>query len=70
MDTREKIDYMIRCLQVAKTECEYLDEYRDKDWEDDRDRQWLCSNRRPNKSIIKDNLRNTARIGFQTAKEV
>ena len=32
--------------------------------------QWLCSNRQPNKSLIKDNLRNAARIGFQTAKEV
>lgn len=70
MNTGEKIDYMIQCLQVAKAECEYLDEWNAKDWEDDRDMQWLCSNRQPNKSLIKDNLRNAARMGFQTAKEV
>ena len=27
MNTGEKIDYMIQCLQVAKAECEYLDEW-------------------------------------------
>ena len=70
MNTGEKIDYMIQCLQVAKAECEYLDEWNSKDWEDDRDRQWLCSNRQPNKSLIKGNLRNVARMGFQLANEV
>lgn len=70
MNTGEKIDYMIQCLQVAKAECEYLDEWNAKDWEDDRDMQWLCSNRQPNKSLIKDNLRNAARRGFQLANEV
>ena len=55
---------------MAKAECEYLDEWNAKDWEDDRDMQWLCSNRQPNKSLIKDNLRNAARMGFQLANEV
>lgn len=27
MNTGEKISYMIQCLQVAKAECEYLDEW-------------------------------------------
>lgn len=36
MNTGEKIDYMIQCLQVAKAECEYLDEWNAKDWEDGR----------------------------------
>lgn len=56
MNIGDKIDYMIQCLQVAKAECEYLDEWNAKDWEDDRGRQWLCSNRQPNKSLIKATL--------------
>ena len=70
MNTGEKIDYMIQCLQVAKAEYKYLDEWNAKDWEDDRDMKWLCSHRQPNKSLINDNLRNAARMGFQLANEV
>lgn len=70
MNTGEKIDYMIRCLQVAKAECEHLDEWNVRDWADERDADWLLSHRTPNKSLIKDNLRNVARMGFQVANEV
>lgn len=68
MNTGEKIDYMIQCLQVAKVESMFLDEYNSKNWETDR--RWLCMHRAPNKSMIKDNLRNVARMGFQVANEV
>ena len=70
MNTGEKIDYMIQCLKVAKAECEYLDEWNAKDWADDRDADWLLSHRTPNKSLIRENLRNVARMGFQLANEV
>ena len=70
MNTRKKIDYMIQCLQVAKAEYEYLDEWNVRDWADDRDADWLLSHRTPNKSLIRENLRNVARMGFVVANEV
>lgn len=70
MNTGEKIDYMIQCLQVAKAECERLDEWNVRDWADDRDADWLLSHRTPNKSLIRENLRNVARMGFRVANEV
>lgn len=63
MNTGEKIDYMIQCLQVAKGEAMFLDEYDSKNWETDM--RWLSMHRAPNKALIKDNLRNAARMGFQ-----
>lgn len=68
MNTGEKIDYMIQCLQVAKAECEFLEEYNSKNWETGS--RWLCTHRTPNKSLIKDNLRNVSRMGFVVANEV
>mgnify|MGYP007030223298 FL=1 len=70
MNTGEKIDYMIQCLQVAKAECEHLNEWNAKDWEDDRDMKWLCSHRQPNKALIRENLRNVAMMRFVVANEV
>lgn len=35
MNTGEKIDYMIQCLQVAKGEAMFLYEYNSKNWETD-----------------------------------
>ena len=70
MNTGEKIDYMIRCLQVAKAEYEYLAEWESKDVDKKEDARWICANRIPNKALIKDNLRNAARMGFQVANEV
>lgn len=68
MTTGEKIDYMIQCLQVAKAESMFLDENDAKDWETDG--RWLSMHRTPNKALIKDNLRNVARMGFMVANEV
>ena len=68
MNTGEKIDYMIHCLQVAKGEAMFLDEYNSKNWETDG--RWLSMHRAPNKALIKDNLRNVARMGFVVANEV
>ena len=68
MNTGEKIDYMIQCLQVAKGEAMFLDEYDSKNWETDM--RWLSMHIAPNKALIKDNLRNVARMGFQLANEV
>lgn len=68
MNTVEKIDYMIQCLQVAKGEAMFLDEYDSKNWETDM--RWLSMHRAPNKALIKDNLRNVARMGFLVANEV
>lgn len=68
MNTGEKIDYMIQCLKVAKAEYEFLEEYNSKNWETDN--RWLSMHRVPNKSLIKENLRNVARTGFVVANEV
>ena len=68
MNIGEKIDYMIKCLQVAKAESMFLDEYNSKSWETDG--RWLSVHRAPNKALIKDNLRNVARMGFHVANEV
>ena len=63
MDVREKIDYMIQCLQVAKAEYEYAKLI-------EADEEYYLIHRSPNKALIVDNLRNVARIGFQLANEV
>nr|DAM99535.1 MAG TPA: hypothetical protein [Caudoviricetes sp.] len=71
MNTGEKIDCMIQCLKVAKAEYEYTADYvanmpseQIELWE------FLDTHRSPNKALIKDNLRNAARMGFQLANEV
>lgn len=46
----------------------FLDEYASKNWETDM--RWLSMHRAPNKALIKDNLRNVARMGFLVANEV
>ena len=68
MNTGEKIDYMIQCLKVAKAEWDYMADYianepteRSELWE------FLDTHRSPNKALIKDNLKNVARMGFQLA---
>ena len=54
----------------SEAECEHLDEWNVRDWTDDRDADWLLSHRTPNKSLIRENLRNVARMGFRVANEV
>ena len=63
MDVREKIDCMIQCLQVAKEEYEYAKLI-------EGDEEYYLTHRSPNKSLIVDNLRNVARMGFQVVNEV
>lgn len=71
MNTGEKIDYMIQCLQVAKAEYEYTADYvTNQPTEQLELWKFLDTHRAPNKALIKDNLRNAARMGFQVANEV
>lgn len=63
MNTGEEIDYMIQCLKVAKAEYEYAKLI-------ETDEEYYLTHRSPNKSLIVDNLRNVARMGFQVANEV
>lgn len=71
MNTGEKIDYMIQCLKVAKAEYEYTADYV-ANMPSEQIELWkfLDTHRNPNKALIKDNLKNVARIGFQLANEV
>lgn len=71
MNTGEKIDYMIQCLQVAKAEHEYTADYVANE-PTERTELWkfLDTHRSPNKELINDNLKNVARMGSQLANEV
>lgn len=72
MNTGEKIDYMIQCLKVAKAEYEYSVDYlaNEPERDDESILEYLERYRQPNKALIRDNLRNVARMGFQLANEV
>ena len=63
-----KIDYMIQCLQVAKAEYEYEAERYEHECAEDY--EWLNKHHITNKALIRENLRNVARMGFQMANEV
>lgn len=71
MNTGEKIDYMIQCLKVAKAEYEYTADYVANQLIEQLELwKFLDTHRAPNKALIRDNLRNVARMGFQVANEV
>lgn len=72
MNIGEKIDYMIKCLEIAKEEYEYSTEFlaNEPNYESDKWSEFYETHRNPNKALIKDNLKNVARIGFQIANEV
>lgn len=71
MNIGDKIDYMIQCLKVAKAEYEYMVDYvANQPTEQLELWKFLDTHRSPNKALIKDNLRNVARMGFQLANEV
>jgi hypothetical protein len=72
MNTGEKIDYMIQCLKVAKAEYEYSVDYlaNEPERDDESILEYLERHGQPNKALIRDNLRNVARMGFQLANEV
>lgn len=71
MNTGGKTDYMIQCLKVAKAEYDYMADYVANE-PTERQELWkfLDTHRNPNKALIKDNLKNAARMGFQLANEV
>ena len=74
MNVGEKIDYMIQCLKVAKAEYEYSADYlaNEPDGSEEYESWWayLERHRQPNKALIRDNLRDVARMGFLVANEV
>ena len=77
MNTDEKLNYMIGCLQVAKDEIDHMDEHlklepESYDSEEQREKYWKYIERTgmPNKSLITDNLRNVARMAFKLAREI
>ena len=65
---------MIQCLKVAKDEYEYSVDYLANEQDGPEEYEsWLSYLRRhrhPNKELIRDNLRNVARMGFLAANEV
>lgn len=71
MNIGDKIDYMIQCLKVAKAEYDYMADYIANE-STERQELWkfLDTHRSPNKALIKNNLKNVARMGFQVANEV
>ena len=65
MNTGEKIDYMIQCLKVVKAEYEYTADYIANEPTEQLELwKFLDTHRSPNKALIKDNLKNVARMGF------
>lgn len=77
MNTDEKLNYMIGCLQVVKDELDHMSEHHmveteTRDSMEERGKYWKYIERtgKPNKSLITDNLRNVARIAFKLAREI
>ncbi len=77
MNTDEKLNYMIGCLQVAKDELNHMSEHLALGPEDYGDEQavrkynaYIERNCMPNKSLVTDNLRNVARMAFKLAREI
>lgn len=77
MNTDEKLNYMIGCLQAAKDEMDHMAEYHMVETEshdsmEKRGKYWKYIERtgKPNKSLVTDNLRNVARIAFKLAREI
>lgn len=77
MNTDEKINYMIGCLQVVKDEMDHMAEcvrLMPVDYNDDEQRGKYRSHIKksgmPNKSLATDNLRNVARMAFKLAREI
>ncbi len=77
MNTEEKLNYMIGCLQVAKDEMDHMTEcsrLEPLDYNDDKQRekywQYIRKAGMPNKALVTDNLRNVARMAFKIAREI
>ena len=77
MNTDEKLNYMIGCLQVAKDEMDHMDKCVGLEPEDYKDSErcekywnYIKCTGMPNKSLVTDNLRNVARMAFKLAREM
>lgn len=65
MNIHDEIEYMAMCLKVAQEELSRLEE------DAQRNVVYLGKNCIvPNKSLIRDNLRNMARMGFRVANKI
>ena len=64
MTGKEKIDYMIQCLELARDEVEYAENF-------DFDELWMKYGvKQPNGTIIRESLKMVGRLANITAKEV
>ena len=66
MNIHNEIDYMISCLRVAQEEWKKIEE-------DSKNNVVYYGAGRyiaPNRSLIRDNLRNVARMGFRVANKI
>ena len=79
MDQKEKIKFMISSLQVALDELEYAEKYKKlydnlKEEEEKRTREWnwyeLGAHRTPNGTLIREALKNVARLAPLVAHEI
>ena len=65
------MDYMIQCLKVSKDEYDYMTDYIANEPDSfSKAGDFYTTHRNPNKALIKDNLKNVARMGFLLANEV
>ena len=73
MNVKEEIDYMIRSLQLAKSEIEYAEKYMKAKQKDKDFYQWGHmgnDERMPNGTIIRESLKMVGRLANITASKV
>ena len=73
MNVKEQIDYMIQSLQLAKSEIEYAEKYRETEKNDKDFYEWGHMGydaRHPNGTIIRESLKMVGRLANITAKNV
>lgn len=64
MNGKEKIEYMIQCLELARDEVAYAENF-------DFDARWSAYGaRQPNGTIIRESLKMVGRLANITAKEI
>lgn len=65
MDVKEKIDYMINSLKIAKEEIEYAEKYKAEP-----PNRYYDKRRNPNGTLIRENLKSVSRMSSIVAKDV
>lgn len=73
MDVKEQIDYMIKSLQLAKSEIEYAEKYMETKKKDKDFYMWNHMGhdaRLPNGTIIRESLKMVGRLANITANKV